>query len=294
MEWTNYNHLFYFWTVARHSSVIRASEELLVAQPTVTEQIRTLEQSLGVKLVERVGRGLRLSDDGEVLFAYADKMFRLGREMRDVIAGRTTSVQLRLTVGIAQSLPKLVAYQLIAPALKHSSVRLLCIEDRPEQLFSRLALHRLDLVLSDGPIPPSVNVRAYSHRLAHCGVSFMASRKPSHERFPRCLDRVPFLMPEPNSPLYNSLESWFAKHGIWPTIVGEFSDSALLKIFGQEGVGAFAVPTIAERDVATRYKVKVLGRTTEITEEFYAITTDRRVTHPAITRIFEAAPAAKH
>ncbi len=288
MEWTNYNHLFYFWTVARHGSVSRASEELLVAQPTVTEQIRKLEESLGVKLFEKAGRGIRLTDHGQLLFSYADKIFRLGREMREVIAGRAATPPVQLVVGIAQSLPKLVAYQLIAPALQIPSMRLLCLEDRPEQLFARLAIHQLDLVLSDAPIPAAVNVKAFNHRLAQCGISFMVAGRRPQQRFPRILDGMPFLMPEPNTPLHNSLETWFSKHRVRPAIVAEFSDSALLKIFGQEGVGAFAVPTIVERDVAKRYHVGTLGRTTEITEEFYAITTDRRITHPAITRIVNA------
>ncbi len=294
MEWTNYNHLFYFWTVARHGSVSKASSELHLSQPTISEQVRKLEESLGVKLFERAGRGIRLSEAGQVAFRYAEEIFRQGRELRTALSQHAPAMPTRLVVGLAHSLSKQVAYRLLAPALRGSTaLRLLCVEDRPEQLFARLALRQFDVILSDAPLPPAAHLRAFNHSLGSSGISFMAARKgPGKQRrgrkFPQLLDGEPFLLPEPSTNLHNSLQSWFDRKGISPTIVGEFSDSALLNICGQQGIGIFAVPTLVEREVRTQYKVEVLGRTTEINSEFYAITADRRITHPAVLAISKA------
>jgi LysR family transcriptional activator of nhaA len=201
----------------------------------------------------------------------------------------------RLVVGLAHSLSKQVAYRLIAPALRGgTALQLLCVEDRTEQLFARLALRQLDLILSDAPLTPAANLKTFNHRLGSSGISFMAARKGSGKprrgrKFPQLLDGEPFLLPEPNTHLHNSLQNWFDRNGIHPTIVGEFSDCALLNIFGQQGSGIFAVPTMVERDVSSQYKVEVLGRTNDINSEFYAITADRRITHPAVLAISKAA-----
>jgi LysR family transcriptional activator of nhaA len=204
----------------------------------------------------------------------------------------------RLVVGLAHSLSKQVAYRLIAPALRGSTaLQLLCVEDRPEQLFARLALRQLDVILSDAPMPSAAHLKAFNHSVGSSGISFMAAPKGSGKprrgrKFPQLLDGEPFLLPEPNTDLHNSLQNWFDRNGICPTIVGEFSDNALLNIFGQQGTGIFAVPTMVERDVRSQYKVEVLGRTNEINSEFYAITVDRRITHPAVLAISKAASQA--
>jgi LysR family transcriptional activator of nhaA len=289
MEWINYNHLFYFWTVARHGSVSKASAELQLSQPTISEQIHKLEESLGVKLFERAGRGLRLSEAGHVAFHYADDILRSGRDLRAALAG-APAIPSRLAVGLSHSVSKLVAYQLIAPALRGGSPpRLLCVEDRAEQLFARLALRQLDLILSDAPLPTTANIKAFSRRIAHSGISFLAAAKPPRSRkFPQLLDGAPFLMPEPNTPLHSSLQNWFDAQTIRPTIAGEFSDPDLLAVFGQQGTGIFAVPTIVEREVRSQYRVEIVGRTTDITTEFYAITVDRRIIHPSVEIISKA------
>ena len=289
----NYNHLFYFWSVARHGSVSKASRELHLSQPTISEQLRKLEESVGVKLFERSGRGLRLSDAGQTMFGYADQIFRLGREMRAAFAHGEAAMQSRLAVGVVPSLSRLVAYRLMEPALHgEEPVRLSCVSDRAELLFGRLALHQLDVVLADSPLPSGAKVRGFSHRLTRSGLSFMASRKiRGRRKFPQLLDGVRFLMPESNTRRHIALQSWFEKQGIRPNIVGEFSDGALLERFGQEGAGIFAVPTMVEDDAKLRHKLHAVGRTTAITEEFYAITTERRITHPAV-RAIEAGAAA--
>lgn len=291
MESTNYNHLFYFWTVARQGSISKASAELHLSQPTISEQIRKLEESLSVKLFERAGRGIRLSESGQVAFRYAEDIFRAGRELRTALSKRAPATPSRLVVGLAPSIPNLVAYQLLEPVRSGSvPIRLVCLEDHPEQLFARLALRQLDLVISDAPLPPTSNIKAFTHPLARTGISFMAAQKTRRaHKFPQLLDGVPFLMPEPNTRLHNSLQSWFDHEGIRPSIAGEFSSSALLELFGRNGAGIFAVPTIVERELRSQYKVEVVGRTEDITAEFYAITADRRITHPAIMAIIKAA-----
>jgi LysR family transcriptional activator of nhaA len=295
MDWMNYNHLFYFWTVARHGAVGKASVELHLAPPTISEQLRKLEESLGVKLFERAGRGLRLTDAGKTTFAYADRIFQLGREMTDAARGEIAPETTRLAAGIAQPLSELVAHQLLMPAVrKIKSLRLVCVEDRLEPLLARLALHEIDVVLSDSPLPSAVSVRAYSHLLGRCGVSIVGAASARRKaRFPQCVDHSPFLMPGANTRLHQSLETWFASAKVRPTFVGEFSDSALLNLFGEQGAGLFAVPSIIERDVKEKYKVQVLGRIDNVTEEFYAITRERQITHPAIIEILQAALGAK-
>jgi LysR family transcriptional activator of nhaA len=290
MESTNYNHLFYFWTVARHGSISGASSELHLSQPTISEQMRKLEESLGVKLFERAGRGIRLSEAGSVAFRHAEEIFRTGRDLRTALSQLDANMPPRVAVGLVRSMPELVAYKFLAPALCGDPVRLLCVQDRSENLIARLALRQLDLILSDAPIAATANIKVFNHRLCSSGISFMTAQKASRKhRFPQLLDGTPFLMPESNTPLHNSLKSWFDRQGIHPAIVGEFSGGALMKIFGQEGIGAFAVPTIVEREVRAQYKVTTAGRTAEITSQFYAVTADRRVRHPAIVAVMKAA-----
>jgi len=293
MEWLNYHHLFYFWTVAREGTIAKASETLLLAQPTISEQMRSLEESLEVKLFQRHGRNLVLTDAGRVAYQYADEIFVRGREMSDVLRGRLVGRTTRFTLGIADVVPKLIAYRLILPALKlPDPVRLICREGKPDKLLSQLAIHELDLVISDAPLDPSIRIQAFSHLLGQSGLSFFAHprvTKRAKTRFPQCLDGLPFLMPADNTDLRRSLEHWFDSQGVRPVVVGEFEDSALASVFSEAAVGVFATPTPTEAQVKRQYGLSLLGRTRDIVESFYAISLDRRLKHPAIIAISEFA-----
>lgn len=292
MEWLNYHHLLYFWLVAREGSLAAASAELRLAQSTVSGQIRSLEQSLGEKLFARSGRRLVLTERGRVVFRYADEIFTLGRELRDAIKGRPGK-PLSLVVGVADVVPKLVALRLLEPALHlPEPIRLVCREDRPERLLAQLAVHELDIVLSDGPVAPSVSVRAFSHLLGECGVVFFAKPKVAaalRPKFPASLDGAPMLLPTENTALRRSLDQWFAARGLRPKVVGEFEDSALLKVFGQTGLGIFPAPAVIAENVQRQYQVRPVGRVDAIRERFYAISVERKLEHPAVVAISEEA-----
>ena len=292
MEWLNYHHLRYFWAAVREGSVTRASEKLHISQPAVSTQIRGLEQALGEKLFTRSGRTLALTEAGQVVYRYAEEIFGLGTELMETLKGRPTGRPARLTVGIVNVIPKLIAYKLLEPAFKlPEPVRVECREDRPERLLAELATHGLDLVLADAPAGASVRVRAFSHLLGECGVSIFGAERLSkaHRRgFPRSLDGAPFLLPTADSTLRRLLDDWFEAQGIRPRIVGEFEDSALLKVFGQSGAGLFAMPSAIDAEVRSQYEVRLVGRV-ELRERFYAITVERRLKHPAVVAISEAA-----
>ena len=293
MEWLNYHHLLYFWVVAREGGLTPASRVLRLAHPTLSGQIRQLEDNLGEKLFDRSGRRLVLTDMGRTVFRYADEIFSLGREMMDAVKGRPTGRPVRLAVGIADVLPKLVARQLLEPALRLAEpVRLACFEDRYDRLLASLAMHELDVILTDAPVVPGSNVRAYSRLLGECGLTFFASpalHQTCKGRFPKCLDRAPFLMPTETTVLRRNLEQWFETHGVHPEIVAEFEDSALLKVFGQDGVGVFAAPSVVEESIKKQHDVEVVGRTDEIRERFYAISGERKLKNPAVVAIYESA-----
>lgn len=289
----NYKHLEYFWAVAREGSVTRAAETLFVSQPAISAQVRKLERQLNEKLFEKSGRGLVLTPMGEMVFRYADEIFSLGRELAETVRGQPSERPLRLSVGVGQSLPKLAAYQLVAPALEmEQPVRLIFREDRPERLFADLALHALDLVLTDTPLPEGVNVKAYNHRLGDCGVSFMATRHLAEvyrPGFPDSLQGAPFLFPTDNTALRRSLDRWFQEQGIQPRTVAEIEDSAVLKVFGQEGAGLFAVPSVVEERVRRQLGVEMVQRVEAIRERFFGISVERRIKHPAVVAITETA-----
>lgn len=293
MEWLNYHHLLYFWMVAREGSIAQASKQLLLAQPTITGQIRALENTLGQKLFTRSGRNLVLTEVGRLVYRYANEIFSLGRELTDVLKGRPAGRPVRLVVGVCDGLPKLIAYRLLQPALTlPEPVQLICHEDHPERLLAELATSGLDLVLMDAPASPLVRVRAFSHLLGGCGVSFFGTSPLAaryRKNFPASLDGAPFLLPSEDSTLRRSLEQWFEAQRIRPQVVGEFQDSALLKAFGEAGVGVFTAPTVTEKEVQRHYGVSLLGRTESVTERFYAISVERRIKHPAVVAIAEAA-----
>ncbi len=293
MEWLNYHHLLYFWSVARHGSITKASKELSLAQSTISGQLRTLEESLGEELFTKSGRNLVLTDAGQMVFHYADEIFSLGREMMHTLKGRPTGKPLKLRVGITDVMPKLISHRLLEPALDmEEEVQLVCHEDKTERLLASLAIHELDLVLSDAPLGASARVRAFNHLLGECGVTFFGTdelRAAHRRRFPRSLDGAPLLLPTANTLLRRSLDEWLAKNSLYPKVVAEFEDSALLKVFGEYGGGIFPAPTIVEDEICATYGVHVVGRTEEVRERFYAITVERRIKHPAARAISEFA-----
>jgi LysR family transcriptional activator of nhaA len=293
MEWLNYHHLLYFWVVAKEGTIAAACEKLMLAQPTISAQIRALEKALGEKLFRRSGRYLVLTETGRVVYQYADEIFSLGRELIDTLKGRPTGSPVRFNVGVADVLPKLVAYQLLKPAMSlPERVRLICYESTQAELLAKLAIHELDLVLSDRPIGPDVQVRAFSHLLGECGVSIFGTKDLAdsyRRRFPASLDGAPFLLPTSTTALRRELEHWFDAQDIRPVVVGEFDDSALLKVFGQAGAGLFAAPDVIEKEVRRQYGMRVIGRVESVTERFYAISVERKVKHPAVVAIADAA-----
>ncbi len=293
MEWLNYHHLLYFWTVAREGSISAASRKLRLAQPTVSGQIRALEDAMGEKLLERTGRKVELTEVGRVVYRYADEIFSLGRELMDTLKGRPTGRPQRLVVGISDGVPKLIAYRLLEPALRMPGpVRLVCQEDRPDRLLAELALHNFDLVLSDAPVGAGTNVRAFSHLLGETSVTLFAAPKLAarlRRKFPASLDGAPVLMPVEQSPLHRSLAQWFEANGVRPEVVAEIQDSALLKAFGQGGAGAFPGPTAIEREIEAQYGVEAVGRIEDVRERFYALSVERRIKHPAVLAISQAA-----
>lgn len=293
LDWLNYHHLLYFWTVAKEGGITAAAEALHLSQPTLSTQIAKLEKSMGVKLFDRRGRGLVLTDTGQLVYRYADEIFGLGRELVDAVKGRPSSDTIRLIVGVPDVLPKLVVYRLLRPALEiDEKVKLIVHEGKLSELLSELALHRLDLVLADSPLTPQLNVRAFNHNLGECGVTVFGTKelaKRYKRGFPSSLDGAPMLLPTQNTTLRRALEQWFDANDLRPEVVHEFEDSAVLKVFGQEGEGLIVVPSAVESEVARQYSLTALGQIPGITEQFFAISVERRLKHPAIVAISNAA-----
>jgi LysR family transcriptional regulator, transcriptional activator of nhaA len=293
MEWLNYHHLLYFWLVAREGGLAGASVKVRLAQSTLSGQIRALEISLGEKLFARSGRRLVLTEMGRVVFRYAEEIFTVGRELQDAVKGRPVGRPLSLNVGVADVVPKLVARRLLEPALKLAEpIHLVCREDRPDRLLAELAVHDLDVVLSDAPVNPSIRVRAFNHLLGECGIVFCGNQKLAaayRRKFPRSLDGAPVILPTENTTLRRSLDTWFTAQGIRPNVVGEFEDSALLKVFGEAGMGLFPVSSVIAAEVQRQSRVRLVGRVDEVRERFYAISVERRLKHPAVVAISQEA-----
>lgn len=293
MRQLNYHHLLYFWVTARAGTLAKASAELGLSQPTISAQIRQLESVFDVALFERRGRGLALTETGSAVLAYADDIFALGRELTSVLAGHAPARPLHVRIGVANVVPKLVAHRLLEPALgAGEGVRLLVREDDSAHLCASLATHDLDVVLSDATLPPTVGVKAFHHLLLECGVTICAVpalARRLRRGFPHSLATVPFLLPTAATALRRSLDQWVAAQGLVLNVVGEFDDSALVKVFGQKGAGAFAIPSVIEADVKRQHEVQVVGRLDGVKERFYAISLERRVTHPAVAAICAAA-----
>ncbi|WP_373649624.1 transcriptional activator NhaR [Schlesneria sp. DSM 10557] len=293
MNQLNYQHLFYFWTVAREGTISKACKVLFLTQPTISAQLRSLERAAGAKLFDRVGRHLVLTETGHVVYRYAEEIFSLGRELQHTLKGKVPGQARRLVVGIADVLPRLIAYQLLEPVLSlPEPVQLICHDDKTEKLLARLAINELDVVLSDVPASPFVNVRAFNHSLGECGVSLMASADLAsrfRRGFPKSLNGAPFLLPMEGSSLRRSLEQWFDEQEIRPTIRGQFGDCDLFEVFGAVGMGIFAVPSVVEKNVIEQHHVKVLARIASIKERFFAISLEKRLKHAAVVAITDSA-----
>lgn len=293
MNWINYHHLFYFWTVARKGSVTAACRELKLAQPTVSTQLKALEASFGEELFSRSGRTLKLTEAGRVVYRYAEEIFTLGRELGEVMRGNPSERPPELRIGIADVVPKLIAYRLIRPALSlNRPSKVVCLEDKTERLLADLAVQDVDLVISDAPIPSPIKVKAYNHYLGESAVSVLGVEKLARtyrRSFPESLAGAPLLLPFAPAALRQEIDRWLEEREIRPVVVGEFQDSALMRMFGEAGAGLFVVPTVIEAQVCRESRVKVVGRLKEIKEQFYLISVERRVKHPAVVRICEEA-----
>ncbi|MGV7224280.1 MAG: transcriptional activator NhaR [Nitrospinales bacterium] len=293
MESLNYHHLHYFWVVMNTGSINAASDKLAVAKSTISAQLSALEKSLGGKLFTRVGRNLEPTELGHIIFGYADKIYTIGQEMMNSVHSLHTKAPLTLKVGVVDVVPKLLTRKFLVPAMALSeNIHLVCQEGKEETLLSELAVHNLDVVFADSPIRSGLSVKAYSHLLFECGVSFFGKKELARslkKEFPYSLDKTPMLLPMPNTALRGRLDQWFTNLDILPHIVGEFDDSALMKVFGQAGDGIFAAPQVIEKEIQQQYQVDIIGQSDEIIEKFYAISIERIIKHPAIVAISEAA-----
>ncbi len=293
LEWLNYHHLLYFWMVAREGGLVPAAAVLRVSHSTVSAQIHALERDLGERLFSRQGRRLALTDMGQLVYRYAGEIFNLGQELLDATRDRPSGRPLRLQVGVADAVPKLVAHRLLAPARALAApLHLVCREGSQDRLLADLAVHALDVVLSEAPVPPGSRVRAFSHPLGESGVTFLASAKlaaRARGRLPGALEGLPLLLPTDNTSLRRGIDEWLHHHQVRPLLVGEFEDAALLQVFGADGMGVFPVPTVVEEEVRRHHPVRPVGRTTDVKERFFALSIARRLEHPAVVAIARSA-----
>jgi LysR family transcriptional regulator, transcriptional activator of nhaA len=287
----NYRHLHYFWVVAKEGGMARAAERLDMAVQTVSAQVRALEQSLGHALFKPAGRGIALTEAGEAAMRYADQIFQLGEQLPAAVRDAATGRGLRLAVGIPDGLPKTVVHQLLLSALEEPSLRLLCHEDEFDRLLGELALHKLDVVLSDRPAPANPNLRLYSHALGEASLVWFAPAVLAgacKRRFPECLAEMPLLLPTGHAAVRPRLDHWFEQRGMLPHIAGEFEDSALLATFGRAGMGAFPVSRWSLDELGEDKRLRLLGECPELVEHFYLISAERRIQHPLVQRLLQA------
>lgn len=293
MSRLNYKHLRYFWTVAKAGGIARACERLHLTPQTISGQLSAFENVLGHKLFARTGRRLELTDAGRLVLSFADEIFTVGEELEDALRHRSGGLPLLFRVGVADSVSKSVAYRLLEPAVGLAEpLRIVCREGKLASLMADLAIHRLDLVIADGPMPAGLSIRGFNHLLGECGITFFATRALARRhkaRFPRCLDGAPLLLPGEEALVRPRLMQWFESVSVRPEIVCEFDDGALMKAFGQAGIGIFAAPSAIAAEVQRQYGVVAMGRTDAVTERFYAISVERRLTHPAVVAISTAA-----
>jgi len=293
MEWLNYHHLRYFLAVAQEGGLRAAAEKLHVSPPSISAQIRELEEALGEKLFRRSGRANVLTDAGQIALRHAEEIFSLGRELVSAVKQHPTSRVVRIHVGVADAFPKLVTYEILKPLFARADpIHVVCREGKLEDLLPQLAAHRLDIVLSDEPAPSTVKIRAFNHLLGESGVTFCAAADQAaklRRGFPRSLHGAPAFLPAENTALRRSLENWFRSLQIRPRVVAEFDDAALMKVAAANGLGFVPIPTIVESEAVTRYDLRRIGATERCRDQFYAITAERKITHPLISMITEQA-----
>lgn len=289
----NYRHLHYFWITAQEGSFTRAAERLGVAVQTVSTQIALLERALGRALLAPQGRRLVPTEAGRSTLEYADRIFQLGEQLIESLDDELREGHLRLTVGISDALPKLIAYRLLSGVLGlPERVRLICQEGGFDDLIADLALHRLDVVLTDRPAATGSSLKVYSHPLGECDIAIFGTA-PLAQRyrdgFPRSLDGAPLLLPTRNTALRGRLDQWLAAHNLRPEVRGEFEDGALMQTFGRSGLGLFPAPAVLAADIAAQFDAEPVGEMPQVREQFYAISAERRISHPAVEAIRSAA-----
>ena len=284
----SYRHLYYFWVVAKEGGMARAASRMGIAVQTVSAQVRELERALGHALFKPAGRGLALTDAGQAALRQAEQIFQLGEQLPALVRDAATTQSVRLAVGIADSLPKLVVQRLMAPVISEPQLRLLCHVDEFQDMLAELALHRLDVVIADRPAPANANLRLYGHRLGSSTISWYAPPSllaAARRGFPASLAKVPVLLPTPHAAVRARLDQWFERQGLEPMCVGEFEDSALLKTFGAEGMGVFPAADLIDEDLQRRYGVKRIGPCEGVEEHYHAIGTEKKVAHPLVQRL---------
>jgi len=293
MQQLNYHHLYYFFVTAREGSIMRAAELLHLTPQTVSGQISTFEDYLGKKLFDRKGKRLILNQQGQYVYSYAEDIFSLGAELLQNLKQQEPGSQLLFTIGVTDIIPKVLAFDLFKTCLDHEeNLKLVCKEGDLDSLLVDLALNKIDIIFSDQPLPPGANVKAYNHFVGETGMTFFADpslSKKMQGEFPQSLDKFPMLLPGEKSTQRVELTAWFDRLNIVPDIVAEFEDSALMKLFGQSGYGVFCAPSPIAEHVAEQYQVDVIGASSEITEDFYLISPERKLKHPAALHLFEFA-----
>lgn len=289
----NYKHLHYFWVVATEGSIAKAAEKLFITPQTISGQLSMLEGRIGQPLFDRVGRRLRLTETGRLVLRYSDEIFELGKELSDVLRGAPLVGASEFIISAASALPKTIVYKIIEPALNLSKeVSLICREGPVETILAELAIHEVDMVLSDTPLSSNLSVRAYNHYLGESGLSFFAAKKLKQQlsgEFPQCLHKAPMLLPTKQYAIRQLFDKWSNDNSIFPLIRGQYDDSALMKAFGQAGMGVFFMPTIIEEEVCHSFEVEMIGRISEVKQKFYAISAERKVTHPAVAAVCNSA-----
>lgn len=293
MRHLNYNHLLYFWTVAREGSIARATDSLHLTPQTISGQLKLLEESVGEPLFHRVGRGLAMTETGHMVYQYADEIFSLGAELASRVKTGRVILPAVLAVGVVNSIPKLVASRILQPVFESEiPIRLVCREGGLENLLGDLAVHQLDLVLSDRAIPAGLSVKAFSHSLGSSEIAFFGRKgttRKYEKNFPQSLDKAPILLPTMDNPIRRGLDDWFDSNNISPTLVAEFEDSALMKAFGEAGNGIFPSPAAISEEVEQMYHARRIGPAIPVQETYFAISPERKLKHPAVVRIIEAA-----
>ena len=293
MRQLNYNHLLYFWTVAREGSIVKATQTLHLTPQTISGQLKLLEESVWEPLFNRVGRGLAMTETGHMVYQYADEIFTLGAELTSRVKTGRVVVPALLAVGVVNSIPKLVASRVMQPVLQSEiPIRLVCREGGLEALLGDLAVHQLDLVLSDRPIPSGLSVKAFSHALGSSDIALFAKKGTTRQyekHFPQSLDNAPILLPTMDNPIRRALDDWFDNEGISPMLVAEFEDSALMKAFGQAGNGIFPAPVAISAEVEQMYNCRPIGPALPVEEKYYAISPERKLKHPSVLKIIEHA-----